>query len=55
MYQWKHWKNIVRNAGNEVVPAKSCPIKDKSCREQSTGLCGILCGLPLPGIKAPGM
>ncbi|CAF4569935.1 unnamed protein product [Rotaria sp. Silwood2] len=46
-------QNIVLNAGNELVPARSCPVLDKSCREQSTGLCGILCGLP--GIKACGI
>ncbi|CAF1317976.1 unnamed protein product [Rotaria sp. Silwood1] len=45
-------QNIVLNFGSEFVPASSYPIKDKSCRQQSTGLCGIVCALP--GTKAPG-
>ncbi|CAF3768377.1 unnamed protein product [Rotaria sp. Silwood1] len=49
----KTLQNIVLNAGSEVVPASNCPIQDKCCREQSIGLCGILCGLP--GITAPGV
>ncbi|CAF2870793.1 unnamed protein product [Rotaria sp. Silwood2] len=44
-------QNLVANAGSDVIPANKSPIKDKSCRQQSIGLCGILCGLP--GIKAP--
>ena len=46
-------QNIVMNVGYDVVPVSSCPIRDKTCREQSTGICGIMCGLP--GIKAPGL
>jgi hypothetical protein len=45
-------KNMVMNAGHEMIPAKSCPIKDKKCREQSNALCGIMC--VLPDVKAPG-
>ncbi len=45
-------ESIVMNAGLETIPAKSCPIKDKNCREQSKALCGIM--HVLPGIKAPG-
>ncbi|CAF0877594.1 unnamed protein product [Rotaria sordida] len=46
-------ENIVLNAGSDIIPASNCPIRDKACRQQSTGLCGILCALP--GIKAPGV
>lgn len=45
-------QNIVMNASEEIIPANSCPIKNKKQREQSRGICGIMCGLP--GIKAPG-
>jgi hypothetical protein len=45
-------QNIVMNAGRDVVPASSCPILDKSCREHSIGICTLMCSLP--GIKAPG-
>jgi hypothetical protein len=45
-------ETIVMNAGHDVIPAKSCPIKDQKCRQQSTALCGIMS--VLPGIKAPG-
>ncbi|CAF4229422.1 unnamed protein product [Rotaria sp. Silwood2] len=45
-------QNIVMNADHDVIPSSNCPIQDKSCREQSTGICSILC--VLPGIKAPG-
>ncbi|CAF2794862.1 unnamed protein product [Rotaria sp. Silwood2] len=45
-------QNIVLNAGSNVTPVSSCPIKDKSCRQQSISMCTILCALP--GIKAPG-
>lgn len=44
--------NIVMNANQDIIPANTCPIRDKSCREKSSGVCGILCALP--GIKAPG-
>jgi hypothetical protein len=40
------------NASQEVIPVNTCPIKNKDQREQSSGICGIMCGLP--GIKAPG-
>ncbi|CAF1503058.1 unnamed protein product [Adineta steineri] len=46
-------QNIVMSASQEIIPNDSCPIKDKKCREQSSGICGIMCGLP--GIKAPGI
>jgi hypothetical protein len=45
-------ETIVMNAGHDIIPGKSCPVKDQKCREQSTALCGIMC--VLPGIKAPG-
>jgi hypothetical protein len=45
-------QHIVMSVSEEVIPVNTCPIKDKDQREQSTGLCGIMCGLP--GIKAPG-
>ena len=45
-------ENIVMNVGHEMIPAKSCPIKDKKCREQSNAVCSMMC--VLPGIKAPG-
>lgn len=45
-------QNIVMNANREVIPNSSCPVKDKEYKEQSCGLCGIMCALP--GIKAPG-
>jgi hypothetical protein len=45
-------QNIVMNASEEVIPMNTCPIKNKNHREQSSGICGIMCGLP--GIKAPG-
>ena len=45
-------QNIVMNAGRDVIPASSCPILDKSCREHSVGICSIMCSLT--GIKAPG-
>jgi hypothetical protein len=45
-------KTTVMNAGHDMIPAKSCPIKDKKYREQSKALCGIM--HVLPGIKAPG-
>lgn len=44
--------NIVMNASRDVIPASSCPILDKSCRENSVGICSIMSSLP--GIKAPG-
>lgn len=43
---------IVMSASDDVIPAKSCPVRSKSNREKSSGICGIMCGLP--GIKAPG-
>ncbi|CAF3368235.1 unnamed protein product [Rotaria socialis] len=46
-------ENIVMNAGEEVIPMNQCPVKDKLNREQSAGICGIMCALP--GIKAPGV
>jgi hypothetical protein len=45
-------QHIVMSASQEVIPVNTCPIRNKDQREQSTGLCGIMCGLP--GIKAPG-
>ncbi len=45
-------QNIVMNASQEIIPINSCPIRNKNQREQSSGICGIMCGLP--GIKAPG-
>jgi hypothetical protein len=45
-------RNIVMNAGEDVIPVNTCPIRDKNHREQSSGICSIMCGLP--GIKAPG-
>jgi hypothetical protein len=45
-------ENVITNATEDVIPGHSCPIKDKKCREQSQGLCNMLCFLP--GIKAPG-
>jgi len=45
-------QHIVMSVSQEVIPVNTCPIKDKDQREQSTGVCGIMCGLP--GIKAPG-
>lgn len=45
-------RSIVMNAGNEVVPMNSCPVRNKHHRDQSSGICGIMCGLP--GLKAPG-
>jgi len=45
-------ETIVMNAGHDMIPGKTCPIKDKKCREQSNALCGIM--HVLPGIKAPG-
>ncbi|CAF3004510.1 unnamed protein product [Rotaria sp. Silwood2] len=46
-------QNIVMNASQEVIPAHSCPVRDKTYRDQSSGICGIMCALP--GIKAPGV
>jgi hypothetical protein len=46
-------QSIVMNAGHDLIPAKSCPIKDKKCREQCKALCGIM--QVLPGVKAPGI
>ncbi|CAF0805804.1 unnamed protein product [Rotaria sordida] len=46
-------QSMVLNAGNDVIPTKASPIKDKSLRQQSMGLCGILCGLS--DTKAPGI
>jgi hypothetical protein len=40
------------NASKEVIPVNTCPVRNKNCREQSSGICGIMCALP--GIKAPG-
>ena len=45
-------QNIVMNASQDVIPVNTCPIRNKDQREQSSGICGIMCGLP--GIKAPG-
>jgi len=45
-------ENVVTNATEDMIPDHSCPIKDQKCREQSQGLCSMLC--LLPGIKAPG-
>lgn len=45
-------QNIVMNASEEVIPVNTCPVRNKNHREQSTGICGIMCALP--GIKAPG-
>jgi hypothetical protein len=45
-------ESIVMNAGDEVIPGNSCPVRKKQHREQSSGICGIMCGLP--GVKAPG-
>ncbi|CAF3681309.1 unnamed protein product, partial [Adineta steineri] len=36
-------QNIVMSASQEIIPNDSCPIKDKKCREQSSGICGIMC------------
>ncbi|CAF4621799.1 unnamed protein product [Rotaria sp. Silwood1] len=46
-------QNMVLNAGSDVIPTKTSPIKNKSCRQRSIGLCGILCGLS--DTKAPGI
>ncbi|CAF3700216.1 unnamed protein product [Rotaria socialis] len=45
--------NIVRHANHDVIPSSNIPIRDNSCREQSKGICSILC--VLPGIKALGI
>jgi hypothetical protein len=45
-------EDMVTNATEDVIPAHSCPIKYEKCREQSQGLCSMMC--LLPGIKAPG-
>jgi hypothetical protein len=45
-------QNIVMNASQEVIPVNTCPIRNKDQRDQSSGICGIMCALP--GIKAPG-
>ncbi|CAF1376311.1 unnamed protein product [Rotaria sordida] len=44
-------QTIVMNANRDIIPSSKCPIQDASCREQSKGICSILC--VLPGIKAP--
>lgn len=44
--------HLVMNAGDEVVPVSSCPVRDKNHRERTTGICGIMSALP--GIKAAG-
>lgn len=46
-------QSIVMNASEEVVPMNTCPVRKKEHRQQSTGICGIMCGLP--GLKAPGL
>ena len=46
-------QNIVMNASDDVIPVNTCPVRHKNQRDQSSGLCGIMCGLP--GIKAPGI
>ncbi|CAF0735671.1 unnamed protein product [Adineta ricciae] len=45
--------NIVMSAGDDIIPVNTCPVKNKKSRQQTTGICGIMCGLP--GIKAPGV
>jgi hypothetical protein len=45
-------QNIVMSASQEVIPMNTCPVRNKNYREQSSGICGIMCGLP--GLKAPG-
>jgi hypothetical protein len=45
-------QNIVMSASEDVIPLNTCPVRNKNCREQSSGICGIMCALP--GIKAPG-
>jgi hypothetical protein len=45
-------QSIVMNASDDVVPNSSCPVRHQHHREQSGGICGIMCGLP--GLKAPG-
>ena len=45
-------EDMVTNATQDVIPTHACPVKDQKCREQSQGLCNMLC--LLPGIKAPG-
>ncbi|CAF1104715.1 unnamed protein product [Rotaria sordida] len=44
-------QNMILNAGNDFIPTKASPIKDKSFRQRSIGLGGILCGLS--DTKAP--
>lgn len=46
-------ESMVANATEDVIPVRTCPVKDPKCREQSQGLCYMLARLP--GIKAPGV
>ncbi|CAF4250193.1 unnamed protein product [Rotaria sp. Silwood2] len=46
-------RDMVLNAESNVIPTKTSPITDPSCRQQSIGLCGVLCGLC--DTKAPGI
>ncbi|CAF1174913.1 unnamed protein product [Rotaria sp. Silwood1] len=46
-------EDLVQNAENDIIPTKTSPIQDQSCRQRSIGVCGILCGLY--NIKAPGI
>lgn len=45
-------KTIIMNTGQDTIPEKTCPIKDKQCREYAKALCDVM--HVLPGIKAPG-
>ena len=45
-------RNIVMNVSQEAIPINTCPVRSQDHRQQSNGICGIMCGLP--GVKAPG-
>ncbi|CAF3783478.1 unnamed protein product [Rotaria sp. Silwood1] len=46
-------QNMILNAESDVIPTKTSPIKDQSCRQRSVGLCDMMCGLC--NTKAPGI
>jgi len=44
--------SIIMNISHDLIPSKTCPIKDKKCRDNTKALCGIM--HVLSSIKAPG-
>lgn len=46
-------ENILQMVSLDSSPCKSCPLKDEACKNKSSILCELMCGIP--GCKAPSL